>query len=252
MPSGNAYMAKLQKQYSDLACKENILESAAESLGNFLQVNGPMLKPKSEQQQQNPVSQPPVTSYGHFHQGCGTVEIDNDCFIDHIFTPISTVIDPAHLTPQTECSTRLSQLNLEIPYQTHFLSPPSDSPSPPNLLQQQKSCKIRISSLLGSSSLLETPKSTRCPLPNLQWTSAERLWQTMRAKDVSKAAPEPELHNRHPGIMSSMRIILLDWMMEVRILMTLFLLTKHLIFCFILLYFLRDNNYIFVSLSLGM
>ncbi len=212
------FVTKPHKSCSDLSCKENMLDPT-EGLASLLQVNsGQMLKPKpvqQQQQQQQPYTVAPLgTNYGNTQTTGTKQEMDQDCYI---FTPNSNTISDgtsAHLTPQTECSTRLSQLNLEkIPYQTHFLSPPSNSPSPPNLNQQQKSCKIRISSLLGGS---EHPATPRCPLPNLQWTSADKLWQTMRSKDATKVTPEGELLSRHPGILSSMRIILLDWMMEVK------------------------------------
>lgn len=60
---------------------------------------------------------------------------------------------------------------------------------------------------------LEVTQST--PLPNLQWTQSSDLWRKMRAKDVTKVAPETELRLHHPGILPNMRVILLDWMMEV-------------------------------------
>ena len=56
---------------------------------------------------------------------------------------------------------------------------------------------------------------TFTPLPNLQWTQASDLWRRMRLKDVTKVAPETDLRILHPGILPSMRVILLDWMMEV-------------------------------------
>lgn len=56
---------------------------------------------------------------------------------------------------------------------------------------------------------------TFTPLPDLQWTHSADLWRRMRAKDVTIVAPETELRIHHPGILPSMRIILMDWMMEV-------------------------------------
>ena len=56
---------------------------------------------------------------------------------------------------------------------------------------------------------------TFTPLPALQWTQASVLWRRMRLKDTIKVAPETELRLQHPGILPSMRVILLDWMMEV-------------------------------------
>lgn len=56
---------------------------------------------------------------------------------------------------------------------------------------------------------------TFTPLPTLQWTQSTDLWRRMRAKDVTRVAPETELRIQHPGILPSMRVILFDWMMEV-------------------------------------
>lgn len=53
------------------------------------------------------------------------------------------------------------------------------------------------------------------PLPRLNWANSRELWVAMRAKDVSKVAPEQELRSLHPGILPSMRTILFDWLMEV-------------------------------------
>ena len=53
------------------------------------------------------------------------------------------------------------------------------------------------------------------PLPQLSWANSRELWVEMRAKDSSKTAPEFELRTLHPGILPSMRTILLDWLMEV-------------------------------------
>ena len=55
------------------------------------------------------------------------------------------------------------------------------------------------------------------PLPRLSWANSRDLWAEMRAKDVSKMAPEEELRSLHPGILPSMRTILFDWLMEVRV-----------------------------------
>ena len=56
------------------------------------------------------------------------------------------------------------------------------------------------------------------PLPQLSWTDSDGLWQRMRSKDNCMAAPETDLIARHPCILPNMRTILLDWMLEVRML----------------------------------
>lgn len=71
------------------------------------------------------------------------------------------------------------------------------------LAQQQPAAQLQQQS---------TPLS---PLPCLSWTNSASLWQQMRHKDTCKPAPETDLHLRHPCILPSMRMILLDWMLEV-------------------------------------
>ena len=56
---------------------------------------------------------------------------------------------------------------------------------------------------------------TFTPLPDLQWARSSDLWRRMRAKDVTKVAPETDLRMHHPDILPNMRVILMDWMMEV-------------------------------------
>lgn len=212
VPSGSSYMTKLQHQYTDLACKENILEQQTESLGGLLHANvGPLLRPKLQQQQVFPP--PTATSYSH-QQSCGVAEVEQ-CLVEYGSTQGSSG-NINHVTPQTECGSKLSQLNLEVNhYQGRALMPTSTQSLSVLSIQQQQSCKLRISSLMGSCDSSESNHMLRSPLPNLHWVHADELWQVMRSKDTSRVAPEAELRVRHPGILSSMRVILLDWMMEV-------------------------------------
>ncbi len=66
---------------------------------------------------------------------------------------------------------------------------------------------------LSSSDVFPPERSS--PLPPLSWTASGHMWQQMRLKDVVKSTPEADLLLRHPGIVPSMRVILLDWMLEV-------------------------------------
>ena len=59
------------------------------------------------------------------------------------------------------------------------------------------------------------PQVPSNPLPRLSWANSGELWQRMRAKDSTRAAPEAEVRMRHPNILPNMRTILLDWMIEV-------------------------------------
>lgn len=62
---------------------------------------------------------------------------------------------------------------------------------------------------------LGTMPSNSSPLPPLQWAHSGDLWRQMREKDVTKSTPEVDVQIRHPGILPTMRVILLDWMLEV-------------------------------------
>ena len=53
------------------------------------------------------------------------------------------------------------------------------------------------------------------PLPDLQWTEVEDLWNSMRSKDYSYLR-DPELMSHHPALKPHMRAILIDWLIEVR------------------------------------
>lgn len=90
-------------------------------------------------------------------------------------------------------------------------------------LEVNKDCLLPPPGLAGPSetfslfSHLPSFPSTahRSPLPSLHWACSAELWGQMRDKDVVKSAPEADLQLRHPGIVPSMRVILLDWMLEV-------------------------------------
>lgn len=69
--------------------------------------------------------------------------------------------------------------------------------------------------LYTSVNNISQPAANPSPLPPLSWADSSSLWQQMRFKDTSQVAPETELRLRHPYIMPSMRTILLDWMLEV-------------------------------------
>ena len=53
------------------------------------------------------------------------------------------------------------------------------------------------------------------PLPDLQWTEVEDLWNSMRTKDYSYKR-DPALMSYHPALKPHMRAILIDWLIEVR------------------------------------
>ena len=57
-----------------------------------------------------------------------------------------------------------------------------------------------------------------CPLPKLAWANSQEVWQNMREKEHVTNHPDHLLRTKHPGLTSHMRAILLEWMMEVKLL----------------------------------
>ena len=68
---------------------------------------------------------------------------------------------------------------------------------------------------VGGHGFTAATGGTFTPLPDLQWARSSDLWRRMRLKDTTRVAPETELRMQHPNILPNMRVILLDWMMEV-------------------------------------
>lgn len=215
--AGSSYMTKLQQQYTELSCKENVLEQTEGLLHIGI---GPLLRPKQLEQQQM-FSLPSASAMPYTNQqACDVSKVERECLVEDDSIP-GAGGNADHLTLQAECGNKLSRMNLEVtPCQGHMMMSTTTPALPARPIHQrqpqQQTCKLRISKLLGlSNSSSESEQTLRCPLPNLQWVHADELWQIMRSKDTSKVAPEAELRVRHPGILSSMRIILLDWLMEV-------------------------------------
>ena len=61
-----------------------------------------------------------------------------------------------------------------------------------------------------------TTEQRLCPLPILAWANREMLWNNMVRKD-ERASLERDVNmfDNHPGLLSRMRAILLDWLIEV-------------------------------------
>ena len=160
---------------TQLACKENIVEPSDIYASMSLRPRPPL---QHQQQQQQ------LQMYGF--RPVPALEVDMEClsegFLETLVVKTPTPHQQTHFlsSGHTHARTKPGKLN--------FLTPPLD--------------------------VLEN-SSNSSPLPQLQWARSAALWRTMRSKDVSKVTPEAELRMRHPEILSSMRIILLDWMMEV-------------------------------------
>lgn len=176
--------SRLQRQPIQLACKENIMEQS-DGLGIPAHSTSTVLRPRRQQQQQ-------LQMYG-FQPA--HLEVNAECLSESVGESLA-IKNPNPLTSDLRG------------HQSHFLSLSHTHVR----TRPQQACKLRISQLM-SCDMPDTTNSS--PLPHLQWARSATLWRTMRSKDVSKVAPEAELRLRHPEILSSMRIILLDWMMEV-------------------------------------
>jgi len=180
---------RLSRHHVQLACKENISEYN-ESFSQSVVVNSVPRRPMKQQQLQQ-FFQPNMCHQPQTQQ----LEVNRDYTSDAILDGAI----PKHVGPVE----RRNHVN----GQGHFL-PPSHRQQQ----QHQSSLRLRFSQLISH----ETPDPVNVsPLPHLPWAQSDDLWKTMRSKDVSKAAPEAELRLRHPEILPSMRVILLDWMMEV-------------------------------------
>ena len=176
---------RLQKHYTQLACKENLIEHS-EGLGTSIHATTGPLRPRLQQQQLTLYQQP---QQPHPHLEPAREDAPG---------PTLGVQTPKNTTPSGQVvfpSHSLSRGHLRTP-----------RPQPP-----QHPCKLKF----GHQAMYDMGALKTSPLPQLKWARSADMWWTMRAKDVTKAAPEEALRLCHPEILPSMRIILLDWMMEV-------------------------------------
>ena len=176
-----------QKQYTQqLSCKENVLEPGG-GLGASLHTS---VGPLRQRQQQLPLN------------GCLPalhLEVNRDC-----------IMEPAMDSLTTSAPLDLRGHTPSLP--SHFLL--SSAHAHLHARHQQQTCRLRFGRQILACDAVGS-RGLGSPLPQLKWTRSADLWWTMRSKDVSKATPEAELRMHHPEIMTSMRVILLDWMMEV-------------------------------------
>ena len=85
-------------------------------------------------------------------------------------------------------------------------------------LSVSKTSLSKLSTVVGSTFLQQENVPPTCPLPNLAWANSQEVWQNMREKEQVTTHPDHLLRTRHPGLTSHMRAILLEWMMEVKLL----------------------------------
>eukprot|EP00118_Oscarella_pearsei_P004670 m.20344 g.20344 ORF g.20344 m.20344 type:complete len:415 (+) comp28001_c0_seq3:119-1363(+) len=55
----------------------------------------------------------------------------------------------------------------------------------------------------------------RSPLPKFSWADSDELWREVFAKDFEYKKEEFYIQKNHPGLRPQMRVILLDWLIEV-------------------------------------
>lgn len=172
----------VQKHHTQLACKENVVSEHCEGLGTSLHTSVGPLRPRQQQQL------PACSGVQPLHlEGRGNTELDA------AVTPKNTV--PLEFRGHGP---------VPNPFQSTGHTAPVRSRQP-----QQSRLKFNRQMMSLDSAVVGSP------LPQLKWVRSAELWWTMRSKDISKAAPEAEMRLHHPEILSTMRIILLDWMMEV-------------------------------------
>lgn len=176
---------RLQKHFTQLACKENLIEHS-EGLGTSVHATVGPLRPRLQQQQLTLYQQ--LQPHPHLEP---ERESAPDPSLD-VQTPKNSApsVFPSHFQPRARGG--------------HYLR------TTPRPLPPQHPCKLKF----GHQVMYDMGLSTS-PLPQLKWARSADMWWTMRSKDVTKATPEAALRLHHPEILPSMRIILLDWMMEV-------------------------------------
>lgn len=61
-------------------------------------------------------------------------------------------------------------------------------------------------------------KEKKQPLPVLKWADSEELWSTLVLKDEESISNRnPDVFEQHPNLQPRMRSVLLDWIIEVKI-----------------------------------
>ena len=177
------FETKFQQQSEDLTCKEGFEERRG--LENLLQESVGSLRPVAN-----------------------GVDVEHDYLSEHVFMSLSGA-NSSLLTPLTQTCDEPSLVEVE-----HTFALISAESLPTDQMHELM-CKRSISTLMESCSSSECEHILKSPLPNLPWINSDEFWHMMRLKDTSEMAPEAKLRDRHPEVLPSMRVILLDWLMEV-------------------------------------
>ncbi|XP_059616999.1 G1/S-specific cyclin-E isoform X2 [Phlebotomus argentipes] len=86
----------------------------------------------------------------------------------------------------------------------------------PHARKKLKTQRVEESPAQSGSYYTAPSVERKCPLPEFSWASGTALWRNMINKDKHDwLEREPNMLNKHPGLMPRMRAILLDWLIEV-------------------------------------
>jgi len=116
---------------------------------------------------------------------------------------------------QSTQNTHLTDVTNDV---TSHSSPPRDLqlPTPPVCVQ---SCHQPLSLRpLFSTPLRFSHSLFRHPLPSFQWADSSDVWRVMLKKETKPTfRRDPDMFERHAGLDTRMRSILLDWLIEVSV-----------------------------------
>ena len=196
-------------QPSRLSCKENLLASSDSQVSTLYHT-------RSKRQQPSSAGQQTFLTNNH-----GQLEVSRDCLmppplgLTHSFQPTPDLTSMELYVD--EFNDNYHQSNTAL-HATTILAPLNGQAyqrpiSTSNIFAQKEAPSLHQTSFPPS---FGTTLTSLSPLPSLQWAHSGDLWRQMRDKDVTKSASETEVQIRHPGIVPSMRVILLDWILEVR------------------------------------
>lgn len=193
-------------QSTRLSCKENLLASSDSQVNTVYHTRS--------KRQQPPSGQQTFLTSNH-----GQLEVTRDCLmpppgLTHSFQP------PPDLTSMElyvdEFNDNYHQSNAPF-HATTILAPVNGQTYQRPISTSSIFAQKEVPSLHPTSfpSSFGTTLTSLSPLPPLQWAHSGDLWRQMRDKDMIKSTPESEVQRQHPGIIPSMRVILLDWVLEV-------------------------------------
>ncbi|XP_064610995.1 G1/S-specific cyclin-E-like isoform X3 [Liolophura sinensis] len=92
---------------------------------------------------------------------------------------------------------------------------PTKDQTPPSSTGHSTPQEFFIGSQFRFQNYFTTPvKSRLSPLPKFSWADSKEVWQLMMKKDLAYTR-DHQMFDRHPCLQPRMRVILLDWLIEV-------------------------------------